>query len=165
MSIPEQIDDPQLADYLEVMTKAIFQAGVSWKMVDNKWDAFREVFKQFDPKKVAKLTKADVDLLMEDKRVLRSRNKIDATIANAQTLLELDREFGGFQKYLHSKKSYDELSADIRKHFKYMGDMNVYYLLFRVKESVPPFEDWVQTIPGDHPRMKEMVELARKKIK
>jgi 3-methyladenine DNA glycosylase Tag len=165
MTIPEQIDDPQLADYLEVMTKAVFQAGVSWKMVDGKWAAFRAVFKKFDPQQVAKFTAADVDELMEDQRILRSRKKIDATVANAQTLLELDREFGGFQKYLRSKKSYEDLSADIRKRFKYMGEMNVYYFLFRVKEPVPPFEEWVKTIPGDHPRMTEMVELARKKNK
>jgi len=42
-----------------------------------------------------------------------------------------------------------------------MGDMNVWYVLFRTGHAVPRFEEWVSTIPGDHPRMREMVELAR----
>jgi hypothetical protein len=42
-----------------------------------------------------------------------------------------------------------------------MGDMNVWYFLFRTGERVPAFESWVQTIRGDHPRMREMVERAR----
>lgn len=42
-----------------------------------------------------------------------------------------------------------------------MGDMNVWYFLFRVHEPVPQFEHWVKTIPGEHPRMQEMVEQAR----
>ena len=43
-----------------------------------------------------------------------------------------------------------------------MGDMNVWYFLFRTGEAVPPFESWVKTIRGEHPRMREMVERARK---
>jgi hypothetical protein len=42
-----------------------------------------------------------------------------------------------------------------------MGEMNVWYFLFRVRQPVPRFEHWVTTIPGDHPRMKEMVEKGR----
>ena len=38
--------------------------------------------------------------------------------------------------------------------------MNVYYFLFRVGEPVPPFKSWIKTIKGDHPRMKEMIELS-----
>nr|MDQ2664369.1 hypothetical protein [Candidatus Eremiobacteraeota bacterium] len=58
-------------------------------------------------------------------------------------------------------ESYDALAVDFRKRFKFMGEMNVWYFLFRVREPVPTFERWVQTIRGDHPRMAEMVERAR----
>lgn len=163
MSIPEQIDASRLADYLEIMTIALFQAGVSWSLIENKWDAFREAFHDFDPQKVAKLSKSDIDKLMSDTRIVRSRKKIEATVQNARTMLELDKEHKGFRNYLHSKKNYDELSADIRKRFKFIGELSVYYFLFRVKEPVPPFEQWSKTIEGDHPRMREMVDLARTK--
>jgi hypothetical protein len=41
--------------------------------------------------------------------------------------------------------------------------MSVYYFLFRVGEPVPEFEDWIKTIEGDHPRMREMVEFHNSK--
>jgi 3-methyladenine DNA glycosylase Tag len=163
MSIPEQIDVRGLKDYLEILTKAIFQAGVSWKLVDDKWPAFREVFADFDLEKIAAFDQADVERLVQDARILRSAKKIQGTIENAKTMLALDQEFNGFENYLRSKKNYKELSADMRKRFKHVGELSVYYFLFRVKEPVPPFEQWVATIEGDHPRMKEMVELARRK--
>jgi hypothetical protein len=76
-------------------------------------------------------------------------------------ILELDRKRGGFANYLRSFADYATLTADVKKRFKFMGDMNVWYFLFRVHEPVPRFEHWVKTIPGEHPRMKEMVEKAR----
>lgn len=162
MAIPERIDPKSLADYLEIMSKAVFQAGVSWQLIDSKWEAFHEVFLGFDPYKIAKFTDADVDRLMSDERLFRSRNKFQATIANAKMLIELDKQFGGIKNYLRSKDSYEKLSADIRKRFKFVGELSVYYFLFRTSEKVPPFEQWISTIEGDHPRMREMIEHARK---
>ena len=49
----------------------------------------------------------------------------------------------------------------MRKRFKFMGDLNVYYFLFRIGQPVPNFEEWLTTIDGDHPKMREMVDLAR----
>lgn len=128
-------------------------------MVDAKWSGFRRAFKNFDPVAVASFTEAEIDRLAADASILRSRNKIKGTIKNAQTILELDQQFGGFQNYLRSKSSYEELSNDMQKRFKYLGRLSIYYLLFRVKENVPPFDQWIQTIEGHHPRMKEMVEF------
>ena len=163
MTIPERIRPQSLADYFEIMTRAVFQAGVSWKLVESKWEAFREVFANFDPQRVAAFEENDIDSLMQDSRILRSKKKIEGTIKNARTILDLEREFGGFKNYLRSKSSYEQLSADMRKRFKYVGELSVYYLLFRVNEKVPPFEEWITTVEGDHPRMKEMIDLARTK--
>jgi 3-methyladenine DNA glycosylase Tag len=162
MAIPEQIEATQLGDYLEVMTKAVFQAGASWAMVENKWTNFQAAFDHFDAHKVAKYNEADVERLVNDQGIFRSKTKIVATIANAKMLVQLDKEFDGFRKYLRSKKSYQELAVDLKKRFKYMGDMNTYYFLFRVKEEVPDFDKWILTIEGEHPRMREMVEKAHK---
>ncbi|MFN2449447.1 MAG: DNA-3-methyladenine glycosylase I [Candidatus Baltobacteraceae bacterium] len=160
--IPGQVLDPQLRDYLEVMSTAVFQAGLRWAAIAKTWDAYVVAFDAFEPLKVASYTEFDVERLMETPRVLHSAKKIRATIHNAQTLLALDRERGGFQHYLRSFENYDAFSKDFRKRFKFMGEMNVWYFLFRVNEPVPEFEHWVTTIQGDHPRMKEMVEKGRK---
>ena len=163
--IPEQIDPTGLSDYLEIMTKAVFQAGVSWVLVDSKWDGFKRAFKNFDPSLIAAFGDDDIAQLMADSGILRSRNKSVGTINNAKTMLALEKEFGTFKSYLHSKKSYGELSADIRKRFNYVRELSVYYFLFWVNEPVPPFDDWIKTIKGYHPRMRDMVELPSQGIR
>ena len=94
----------------------------------------------------------DIDRIMSDGGVVRTYKKVAATVENARTLLELDREHGGFRNYLRSFGSYDALAADLRKRFKFLGELSAYYFLFRVGEPVPRFEDWEKDIPGDHPR-------------
>lgn len=165
MSIPEQITPTRLGDYLEIMSKAVFQAGLSWAQIDKHWDGFLEGFDNFDAEKVAEYTEDDVERLMKHPSVVHSRRKITATIANARMILELDKQYNGFANYLRSKQNYDELSKELRRKFKFLGELSVYYFLFRVKEPVPVFEDWITTVEGHHPRMREMVEHARKKAK
>jgi 3-methyladenine DNA glycosylase Tag len=92
---------------------------------------------------------------------MRTYKKIIATVENARTLLALDREHGAFRTYLRSFAGYPELAADLRARFRFLGELSVYYFLFRVGEPVPRFEDWETTIPGDHPRMREMIAHAR----
>src|SRR5437762_3366192 len=99
---PERITPEKLADYLDVLTKAVFQAGISWRVVDAKWPGTRTALYDFDPQRLADLTPDDVDRLAQDQRLVRNRRKIEATVANAQAMLDLDREYGGFKRYLNS---------------------------------------------------------------
>ena len=75
-------------------------------MIEAKSDGIRDAFAGFDPERVAALTDADVDRLLEDPRIIRNRKKVEATVVNAQRLLELDREHGGFERYLGSLGSH-----------------------------------------------------------
>ncbi len=158
--IPGQILQPTLRDYLEVMSKAVFQAGLSWAAIAKNWEAYLAAFDAFEPRIVAMYDATDVDRLMQTAGVLHSRKKIQATIGNARTLVDLE-ENGGFRKYLRSFDDYESLAKDFRKRFKFMGEMNVWYFLFRVNEPVPKFEGWITTIEGEHPRLREMVEKGR----
>jgi hypothetical protein len=159
--IPEVIEPSSLADYLEVMTRAVFQAGVRWSQISEHWAAYREAFSGFDPKIVGSFDDVDVARLLATPGILRMPRKIEATIRNARALLETDHEFGSFRRYLQSFASYPSLAKDLKRRFAFMGDMNAWYFLFRTGEPVPRFEQWVATIKGEHPRMREMVELAR----
>ena len=152
-----RIAKPTLADYLAVMSRAVFQAGLSWAAIDRQWDAVCKSFDNFDPCKVARYGKPQIKRIMATPGVLHSERKIQATIANAATILELDQEYVGFQKYLRSHKSYDDLVADLHHRFKYVGGISAYYFLYRVGEKVPPFKAWIKTVEGDHPRIREMV--------
>jgi len=69
----------------------VFQAGISWRVIEAKWDGIRA---GFAPKVVAAYGPDDIGRLLSDHRVVRSKAKIEATIDNAQALLELDAEYG-----------------------------------------------------------------------
>jgi 3-methyladenine DNA glycosylase Tag len=91
MRPPEQIEDASPADILESITKAVFQAGISWRVVEAKWPGFREAFHGFDPERVAAMTPDDVARLREDTRIIRNRRKIEATVHNAEAVLASTR--------------------------------------------------------------------------
>ncbi len=142
MEEPKRITPKTLADYLGVLTKAVFQSGMSWRVVEAKWDGFREAFSGFEPETVADLSPNDIDRLAKDTRVIRNRRKIEATVANAETMLALEREHGSFKRYLRSHGGFEETAADLIRRFKYLGDMGAYYFLYVVGEPVPPHEEW-----------------------
>ena len=74
---------------------------------------------------------------------MRNRRKIEATVHNAQTMLDLDREYGGFRKYLRSQPDFGALVGDLKKRFKFLGDTGAYFFLWVVREPVPPHEEWM----------------------
>ncbi len=162
-STHHRIKPHSLADYLAVMSRAVFQAGLSWAAIDRQWEALCEAFEGFDPFRVARYEIKDIKRIMAHPRILHSERKIKATIRNAQTMLELDREHGGFRKYLRSHSKYGARLADMKARFSHVGDVSTYYFLFRVGERVPPFGRWIKTVEGDHPRVQEMVS-ARKDV-
>ena len=77
-----------------------FQAGLSWITILRKREAFRKAFRNFDPKKVARFTEADVKRLLEDPGIVRSRAKIEATIAGARIYLEMEASGEDFATYI-----------------------------------------------------------------
>jgi hypothetical protein len=159
--IPRVLETPSLDDHLEVMTRAIFQAGLSWAFIDSRWDAFRTAFEKFDTTVIATYGEGEIERLMEADGVVHSRSKIAGTIANARALRALTGEHGGVAAYVRSFPTYDALLADAKKRFAYLGDLSLYYWLFRTGLPVPPFERWMERQSRDHPRMREMVTLAR----
>ncbi len=142
MQAPEKIQPRSLADYLEVMSKSVFQAGMSWKVVEAKWPGIREAFRGFDPAAVVALTPDDLDALTKDTRVIRNRRKIEAIVHNAREMLEREKAHGSFRGYLRSHGGFEGTVADLRKRFKFLGDTGCYHFLWVVNEDVPAYEDW-----------------------
>ncbi len=142
---PEQIKPQSLDDYLEVMSKAVFQSGMSWKVVEAKWPSTREAFHNFHVQEVADFNDFDLEELAKDTRVIRNRRKLEAVVSNAQKMLELDEEYGSFQKYLRSQGDFDGTLTALRKDFKFMGPTGIYYFLYVVGEKVPPHEEFEAT--------------------
>jgi Methyladenine glycosylase len=142
---PTRIRPKALADYLEALSKIAFEAGLSGRVVDAKWENIRKAFNDFDPERVARMTPRGVANLVADERVIRSRSKIEATIANAETMLELDEQYKGFKRYLRSHDDFEATVKDLRKRFKFLGDHGAYRFLWTVGEKVPSYQDWAHS--------------------
>lgn len=122
-----------------------FQSGLSWLTILKKRPQFRKQFKNFDPVKVARMTGADVERLLQDAGIIRHRGKIESTINNAKRTLEIQKEFGSLSAYIWSfepkplpaptiggslpaqTEESAALSKDLRKRgFSFVGPTTVY---------------------------------------
>lgn len=90
-------DDRTLFEYL-VLGGA--QAGLSWKTILDKREGYRNAFARFDPEKVARFTRRDVNRLLRDHGIVRNRLKIESAIHNAKRVLEVHKELGSFSALL-----------------------------------------------------------------
>ena len=73
----------------EMLTLEGAQAGLSWDTILRKRERYRKVFRDFDPAKVARITAAGVEKLMQDAGIVRNRAKIESTVSNAKAFLRL----------------------------------------------------------------------------
>lgn len=95
----EVTDDNKMFEFL-VLESA--QAGLSWLTILKRRDSYRNAFADYNAEKVAEMTEHDVELLMQNRGIIRNRKKIEATISNARHFLEVQKEFGSFCDYLRS---------------------------------------------------------------
>jgi DNA-3-methyladenine glycosylase I len=123
------------------------QAGLSWRTVLYKREGYRKAFAGLEPAKVARFDARKVEKLLADPGIIRNRLKIESAIANARAFLEVQEEFGSFDRYIwrfvegetrHNRWSThrsippktaqsDAMSADLRKRgFKFVGSTICY---------------------------------------
>jgi len=101
----------------------INQAGLSWETILKKESTFRKAYSNFKIKKIAAYTEADRKRLMNDAGIIRNRLKINAAIENAKAILQLQKEFGSFEKWLeqHHPKTKEEWVKLFKKTFRFTG--------------------------------------------
>ncbi|MFN8334892.1 MAG: DNA-3-methyladenine glycosylase I [Cyclobacteriaceae bacterium] len=123
------------------------QAGLSWLTILNKREGYRKAFADFDPVKVARFTEAKCEKILLDPGIVRNRLKVYGAVNNAKRFLEVQKEFGSFDKYIWSfvggnpivnkwkalgqiaptTKESDALSKDlIKRGFKFVGSTVIY---------------------------------------
>ena len=86
--------------WFEFLTLEGAQAGLSWDTILRKRERYREVLDQFNPEKISRYDKKKVKALLADAGIIRNRLKIASTITNAKAFLEIQKEFGAFDKYI-----------------------------------------------------------------
>lgn len=101
----------------------INQAGLSWETILRKEEAFRKAYDNFDIGKVAAYTETDRQRLLADAGIIRNGLKINAAIENAKAILQLQEEYGSFEKWLehHHPKTLPEWMKLFKKTFKFTG--------------------------------------------
>jgi DNA-3-methyladenine glycosylase I len=136
---------PQNDDaYFENMTRAIFAAGLNWKMVDKKWPNFKEAFQNFSIDRVARFTDDNVKQLMDNPGIVRNRAKILAAIKNAKHFQSIRREFGSFQRFIDSldkSSNYEEVVKELGKRFSRVGPSSARVFLYSVGEKIEHSEE------------------------
>ena len=78
------------------------QAGLSWITILKRRDSYRAAFDDFDPEIVARYDEKKTEALMQDPGIVRNRAKIASAVNNAKRFLEVQKEFGSFDKYIWS---------------------------------------------------------------
>lgn len=130
--------------YFENMTRVIFIAGLSWKMIDKKWPNFKKAFKNFSIDKVAQFSDDDVEQLRNNPGIVRNRAKIMATIHNARQFQNIKKEFGSFQQFidiLYKSNNYALVVKELGKKFNRVGPSSARIFLYSVGEKIEHSEE------------------------
>ncbi len=139
------IHDDQI--HFEFLVLESAQAGLSWSTVLRKRDGYRKAFADFDVAKVAKYDDAKIEELVQNPEIVRNRMKIVAAVNNAKRFIEVQNEFGSFDKYIWGFVNHqvivnqwtnykdapattvesDALAKDLKKRgFKFLGSTTIY---------------------------------------
>ncbi len=123
------------------------QAGLSWLTVLRKRENYRKAYDNFNPNKISKYGDKKIDELINNPGIIRNRRKIEASINNAKRFLEIQKEFGSFDKYIWhfvdskpvinswkrdseippKSELSDDISKDLKKRgFKFVGSTIIY---------------------------------------
>jgi len=137
--------------YLDLMSRAIFSAGLNWQMVEKKWPHFQKAFRDFSPENVARLSERDIRALMQDSGIVRNEKKVRATVENARTILDLAKEHGSVKEYIAGFGTREgKLLEDLQYKFKHMGPATARVFLWSIGYSLTPAEDEKRWMKG-HP--------------
>ena len=133
--------------HFEFLVLESAQAGLSWATILKKREGYRKAFADFDVNLVAEYSSGMVEDLLQDASIIRNRLKIEATINNAKRFIEVQKEFGSFDKYIWqfvggspivnqwksmkevpvTTRESDQLSKDLKKRgFKFVGSTTMY---------------------------------------
>ena len=133
--------------HFEFLTLEGAQAGLSWITILRKREGYRKSFSDFDVKKVSRFTEKKIEKLLLNPAIVRNKLKVRSTVSNAKAFLEVQKEYGSFDKYIWqfvnnkpiinkwnmmsdlpaTSKESDALSKDLKKRgFKFVGSIIMY---------------------------------------
>ncbi|MCH7828520.1 DNA-3-methyladenine glycosylase I [Patescibacteria group bacterium] len=109
-------DDTKLYEFFLLDT---FQAGLSWAIILSKRNNFKKAFSNFNVAKIAAYGREEQNRLLRNSGIIRNKRKIQAAITNAKIVLDIQKEYGSFAKYLWSFTK----GKPIQHSYKRLGDI------------------------------------------
>ncbi len=144
-------------ELFERLTLEIFQAGLSWLIVLKKREGFRIAFENFFIDRVAAFDEVDKERLVNDSSIIRNRRKIDATVDNARTILEIQKSHGSLANWIdaHHPLTKEEWVKLFKRTFKFTGGeivneflMSIGYLPGAHAEECPVYGKIIELKPA-----------------
>jgi len=111
--------------YLSEMTRCVFQAGFVWRIVNQKWNNFEELFFGFPPEKIVLLSPEQLERFGQNKCIIRNMQKVVGVQHNARFVVEVANQYGSFGKFIANwpDDNHIGLFAYLKKHGNRLGGM------------------------------------------
>ena len=156
--------------HFEFLVLESAQSGLSWITILRKRDNYRIAYDNFDPEKVAEYSEQKIQELLSNAGIIRNRKKIEASINNARKFIEIQKEFGSFDKYIWgfvndmpiinsicnmseipaTSDLSEQISKDLKKRgFKFFGSITVYSHI----QAIGIVNDHIDTCFRKHQKM------------
>jgi len=135
--------------YLAEMAKCVFRSGFVWRVVDNKWLNFERVFYRFDPMACTSMSDEELENLAGDASIIRHYKKIKSVRENAQFVLDIEKEYGAFSKFISQwpEDNIIELFKILKKRGSRLGGhTGQYFLRFMGKDTFILSKDVVSVL-------------------
>jgi DNA-3-methyladenine glycosylase I len=130
------------SEYFEALTLESFQSGLSWRTILHRREGFREAFAGFSIPVVANFTEHEVEVLLQNERIIRHRGKIEAAIHNARSFQAIQEESGSFRGWLEEQP--DDPAAihkALKPYLKFFGPTTCVSFLEAVGKVPTPHDD------------------------
>lgn len=129
---------------LEALSRHVLVGGLSWRLVESRWDTVRTALADFDPGVLAALDGAALEMVLAAPGMIRNPAKLEAIAANARAVVELAAAHGSFGAWLESlrTRSWEERVGALRGELRRVGERTAWRFLSAVGEPVPQPAPW-----------------------
>lgn len=132
-------DPPDDNAYFENISRIVLKGSLNWQFIEDRWIAFRKAFANFDIDIVADYDEEDIEMLMMNKGIIRSRARIEATLFNAIIFQKIIAEYDSFRNYLdHLDKleNYRYAKEELSNKFERINEETAAIFLYSVGEDI-----------------------------
>ena len=132
-------DPPDDHVYFENMSRIVLKGSLNWQFIEDRWLAFREAFYNFNIDLVSDFDEEDIEMLMTNTKIIRSRERIEATMYNAMMFQKIIEEFDSFENYLDNldkSKNYRYAKEELASKFEKINEKTAAIFLYSIGENI-----------------------------